>query len=104
MPLNPNTRQRESTSHIKSWTAPWHTELFTKYHEQQHGSIWTEYQSLFGDSKHTFFDNKEKFKHMIHNAFGNNEDSLIFDINSSIILEIIGDIFFHPDDHGGVSQ
>ena len=40
---------------------------------------------------------------MIYNAFGNGEDSLVFKINPSIVQEIIGDMFFHPDDHGSIS-
>lgn len=101
---NPEARQRKSTSRVKTWTAPWRTELFASHHETQHGSTWTEYQSVSFDCKRTFFDDKEKFKHTIDNAFGDKEDSLVFDIDYSIVQEIIGDMFFHPDDHGGVTQ
>ena len=30
--------------------------------------------------------------------------TLVFKINPSIVQEIIGDMFFHPDDHGGISR
>src|SRR5205814_7240729 len=93
-PSIPDTRQRKLTSRIKSWTAPWRAELFSKHHEHQHPSKWMEYQSASFDDKRIFFDNKEKFKNTIHNAFGNGEDSLVFKINPSIVQEIIGDMFF----------
>ena len=67
-------------------------------------SKWTECQSASFDDKRIFFDNKEKFKNTIHNAFGNGEDSLVYKINPSIVQEIIGDMFFHLDDHGGISR
>jgi len=64
-PSIPDTRQRKLTSRIKSWTAPWRAELFSKHHERQHPSKWTEYQSASFDDKRIFFDNKEKFKDTI---------------------------------------
>jgi hypothetical protein len=103
-PSVPESRQRKLTSRIKSWTAPWRAELFSKHHEHQHSSQWKEYQSACFDDKRAFFDNKEKFKDTIHYAFGKSADSLVFKVNPSIVEEIIGDMFFHPDDHGGISQ
>ena len=76
-PSIPDTRQRKLTSRIKSWTAPWRAELFSKHHKRQHPSKWTEYQSTSFDDKGTFFNSKEKFKDTIYNAFGNGEDSCI---------------------------
>ena len=56
------------------------------------------------DDKRAFFANKEKFQNTLHKTFGNTEEFITIAIGSRIVEKIIGDMFFHSDDHGDVTQ
>jgi hypothetical protein len=45
-----------------------------------------------------------QYKDTIPNHFGQTNTHIIFRISSSIVEKIIGDMFFNPGDHGGITQ
>src|SRR5436190_14365339 len=45
-----------------------------------------------------------QYKDIIPNHFGQTNTHIIFSISSSIVEKIIGDMFFHPDDHGSITH
>ena len=90
---------------MKYWRPPFHTDLFRKHLESQHSSQWREYQLLTRSDKKTFFDNKLEFKDTLK-TFLQTDNSLpiTFTIDSNIVEDIIGDMFFHPEDQGCLTQ
>jgi len=98
-------RKRKQTANIKQWKpGQFRLEAFRNHHESQHESRWRTYQSLPIADKRTFFENKVKFKHTLHHTLGGGEPSLTFEIDATIFEDIIGDMFFHPDNHGQLTQ
>ena len=96
-------RHRQPTT-IKHWDSPFHAELYKKHHDTQHFMQWNKYQSLSHDEKVAQFASILQFKETLHSHFGQKNMHLLFNFNASIINVIISDMFFHPDDHGGVSR
>src|SRR5436309_4502792 len=96
-------RQRQQATTVKYWNSPFRTELYRKHHLSQHPVQWTAYQLLSQDAKVTYFSNKLQVKETLHSHFGWKNTHLVFNINASIVNKIIGDMFFHPDDYGGLS-
>jgi hypothetical protein len=97
-------RKCQQTEVVKSWEGPYRTELFINHHEGQHSQAWTEYQLLSMADKSSYFDDITPYKETIYSHFGQKSTHLTFNINAGIVDTIIGDMFFHPDDHGGVTQ
>ena len=65
---------------------------------------WKQYQSLNHEEKQAYFSNKLQFMDTLHSHFGHKATPLLFKINSAIVDIIIGDMFFHSDDHDGLSH
>ena len=97
-------RVRQSTINSKDFKPPFRTELFRKHHEKQHLSIWRQYQSASEQDKSTFFDDYTVYENTLFAKFQPAQTPFTFDIDAPIIDIIIGDMFFHPDDHGGTSH
>ena len=96
-------REREQTMNDKIWES-FRKEYYRKHHLDQHSTRWAEYKSLSNVEKEAYFIDKRQYKDTIPNHFGQINTHIIFRISSSIVEKIIGDIFFHPDDHGGITQ
>ena len=64
---------------------------------------WNQYQSLSPNAKVEQFTAKLHFKKMLHSHFGQKNTHLLFNFSASIVDTIIDDMFFHPDEHGGIS-
>src|SRR5438046_5618782 len=79
-------------------------EYYRKHHLDQHSMRWEEYKSLSNVEKEAYFTGKTQYKDTIPNHFGQMNTHIIFSISSSIVEKVIGDMFFHPDDHGGITQ
>ena len=57
---------------------------------------WESYQKLSYTEKAAFFKTeKVQFKHTLHTYLSQNLNSLLYDIDASIVDTIIGDMFFH---------
>lgn len=97
-------RQRTQTSRVKYWTSPFRPEYYKSHHESQHSQRWEEYQTLSAEKKQNYFSTKTaSFIESMHAYFGKS-DELKFYIKQELVDVIVGDVFFHPDDHGGISH
>jgi hypothetical protein len=97
--------QRTKTESKKTWTGnQWRVDLYQKHHRTAHPSIWQTYDASSYEDKVAFFENKVAFKNTILPHVNPTGTSFQFDIKASIVDTLIGDMFFHPDDHGGVTQ
>ena len=67
---------------------------------------WQEYKRLSKVEKESYFTEKVRYKETIPGHFGTSQNSHpnVFKINSLIVETVIGDMFFHPDDHDGVTR
>jgi len=56
--------------------------------------------------KESYFIEKVRYKETIPSHFGTSQNSHpnVFKINSLIVETVIGDMFFHPDDHDGITR
>ena len=98
-------RQRKQTTNFKYWDAPFRAELHRTHHITQHLVRWESYQKLSYTKKAAFFEtDKVQFKHTLHAHLGQKVNSLLYNIDASIVDTIIGDMFFHPDQFGSGSQ
>jgi len=98
------TRKRKQTSNIQYWKPPYRPELFKKHYENCHLSQWQVYQQLSVSERLTFFENKVKIRSTLPSLLGKTETSLVFTIKQDIVEKIIGDMFFHIDEHGSITQ
>jgi hypothetical protein len=87
------------TTTKNQFKGPFRVELFRKYHERQHLSIWRQYQSTSKQDKSTFFDDYTAYVNTLFAKFQPTQTPFTFDIDAPIVDTIIGDKFFHPDDH-----
>ena len=97
-------RVRQLTTTVKYWKSPFRAENYKKHHDSQHPLQWKQYQTLDHEEKIAHFTDKLQFKDTLHSHFGSKNTPLLFNFNALIINTIIGDMFFHPDDHGGLSH
>jgi len=98
------TRIRQPTINSKDFKPPFRVELFRKHHEGQHSSIWQQYQSTSGEDKDTFFDDYTSYANTLFAKIQHAQTPFTFDIDAPIVDTIIGDMFFHPDDHASTSR
>ena len=89
-----------------TWTNNFRADLYQKHHKAEHPSLWTRYQACSSEDKATFFENQTPFQSTMipHINSGLNIMPTTLTIHSSIVDVLISDMFFHPDEHGGVTQ
>jgi hypothetical protein len=75
---------------------PYCLELYRKHFEKQHAKGWLEYQGLSKAEKEMFFNRHKKAT--INRFFCMANDVLEMTIVSKIVDELIGDLYFHPND------
>ena len=97
-------RMRRQTTVLMTWKPPYRAEKYRNHHEAQHMAAWTAYKALTIVEQQVYFDDKMHYKNTLHHAFGPIQTPLIFKVDALIVESIIGNLFFHPDDHGGISQ
>jgi len=97
-------RIRQPTTNSKDFRPPYRVELFRKHHEGQHPSIWRRYQSTSDQDKSEFFDDYTIYANTLLAKFQPTQTLFTFDIDVPIVDTIIGDMFFHPDDHASMSR
>ena len=101
-PEKPCQRAKKTTK--MAWTNSWRVDMYQKHHKSEHSSIWERYQACSYDEKVKFFESKVPFQNTMLPHVNQNGMPLQININASIIDTLIGDMFFHPNDHGGVTQ
>src|SRR5205814_7524739 len=87
-----------------AWTNTFRADMYQRRHTRQHPSQWKRYQACSFDDKAKFFNSKVPFQNTMLPHVDTNGMSLEIDIKASIIDILISDMFFHPDDQGGVTQ
>src|SRR5436190_19925056 len=99
-------RERAKKTTKKAWTNNFRADLYQDHLKSEHFSSWATYQLLTYDEKRVFFESRIPFENTMsaHINSGSNIMPLTFIINSRIVEVLIGDMFFHPDDHGGTTQ
>ena len=99
-------RQRKQTENEKYWRPPFRPQYYRDRHEKQHHTRWQEYKRLSKVEKESYFTEKVRYKETIPGHFGTSQNSHpnVFKINLLIVETVIGDMFFHPDDHDGVTR
>lgn len=96
-------RQRMQTTNDKIWES-FRKEYYRKHHSEQHSTRWEEYKLLSSAEKEAYFIGKTQYKDTIPNHFGQTNTHIIFNISSPIVEKVIGKMFFHSDDQGGITQ
>jgi hypothetical protein len=97
------TRKRAKKDTKKTWTNKFRADLYQSHLKGEHKSIWASYQICSYDDKVNFFSQKDVLKNTLHEHFDTPTPIQYF-FNIGIIEVLICDMFFHPDDHGGVTQ
>ena len=96
--------KRKATEHCKYFTSL-RVDNYVQHLQQQHPLKWDEYNKLNAeDEKENFFKNNGEtpFINTLEAHFEKGE-KIFFSINKSIVENIIGGLFFHPDDIEGIN-
>jgi hypothetical protein len=104
-PTKPRVRGTKTTK--MAWKRPFETTYYLSHHNSQHPTIWKTYQACSDGEKAQFFANvKTPYANTMfaHINSGSAAQPLTFKIDQLIVDVLIGDLFFHPDDHGGTTQ
>jgi len=88
----------------KSWTNNFRADLYQHHHKGEHPSKWEHYQTCSYEEKVNYFKQKPIMKSSMFHHLQPNYTPVHFIINRDIVDVLICDMFFHPDDHGGVTQ
>ena len=86
------------------WTHPFQPELYKKHHDSQHPKQWERYQLLSYSEQVKQFIDQTQFRDTLDSHFRKQTSHLTFEITAPIVDIIIGEMFFHPNDHGSVSH
>ena len=78
--------------------------MYQKHHHSEHPSKWKRYQACSYEDKAKFFNSKVPLQNTMVAHVNSNGTPLQININTSIVNIFISDMFFHPDDQGGVIQ
>lgn len=97
-------RQRAKTEAKMTWTNNFRVDLYQAHLKGEHPSAWNKYQAFSYDDKVGFFTRQMVVKNTMLHHVNYSSKSIQFIIDSNIIDVLICDMFFHPDDHGGVTQ
>jgi len=65
---------------------------------------WKKYQAVDNKEKRNYFKGKVLYNDTLHSHFGQKPTPLLCKFNGAIVDRIIGDMFFHLDDQGGISH
>jgi hypothetical protein len=92
-------RKRKQRSDIKYFTKSFSPFKYRSHHEGQHAALWTEYQGMSVDQKKQYFNGCIKATNTLHHHFDMDKDTYEFFICTEIVDVIIGNLFFHDDEH-----
>ena len=98
------TRLRQQTANAKDWNGRFRTEKFKNHHEGQHPNAWRRYQVASKTEKSTFFDAYIAYENTLFAKFEPAQTPFAFYIDAPIVDIIIGNMFFHPDDHDSTTH
>jgi hypothetical protein len=81
---------------VKIFTAPFRPELYRKHLQNQHSERWLQYQSLNMLEKKQFFIAKQQAS--LDRFVCSSEEVVQFTIAKNIVEELVGSLYFHPED------
>jgi hypothetical protein len=87
-----------------TWTNNFRVDLYQAHLKGEHPSAWNKYQASSYDDKTKFFRIETAAKNTMLHHVTHKSESIEFIINLDIVDILICDMFFHPDDSGGVNQ
>jgi len=107
--FGPETYPEKPHQHVKkttkmAWTNSFRVNTYQKHHTSEHPFEWEMYQACSYHDKAKFFDSKVPLQNTMLAYINSNGTPLQININASIVNTLISDMFFHPDDQGGVTQ
>ena len=100
-------RERAVKTTNMAWTHPFRADKYQSHHRSQHPSNWATYQACSVTEKAQFFTavvTPYTNTLLVHVNSGSAAMPLKFKIRSPIVDIFIGDLFFHPNDQGGITQ
>jgi hypothetical protein len=92
-----SARKRARTNKIKLFSHPYRPENFRRHMEGQHAEQWSNYQSLSRSLKKEYFNEKAKAASIVKFA-SKDSDVLEITIARNIVDELIGKLYFHPEE------
>jgi hypothetical protein len=95
--------KRLRTNNVKYFST-FRVDGYKRHHQSQHAEVWKEYQAILdARAKEDFFSKiRVPFVNTL-NAHLKVKHPLFFQLNSSLIEVIVGDLLFHPDNVEGVT-
>jgi hypothetical protein len=87
-------RRRSKKTAPKLFTFPFCKELYERHHQREHRASWVEYKAMTVQQRVAFLNNKTR---TISAFFPKTSDSIKFEVNSKIVENVIGDMFWHPE-------
>lgn len=88
-------RKRARSNAICYFSPPYRPQLYRKHLENQHSSEWAEYCRLPPDEQRVYFD---KSKNTTMSSFCHSASDVLHFTIVEPIVNLIEDLFFHPDD------
>ncbi len=76
------------------FTFPFRKELYERHHQREHCASWAEYKAMTMQQRVAFLNNKTR---TISAFLPKTSDSIKFEVNSKIVEDVIGDMFWHPE-------
>ena len=95
---------RAKTEAKMTWTNNFRVDLYQAHLKGELPSAWNNYQGSSYDDKVTFFGRQMIGKNTMLHHVNHDSKSIQFILNPDIVDILICDMFFHPDDHGGITQ
>jgi hypothetical protein len=96
--------KRRRTESIKVFSKPWRSEHMKAHVQEQHSIKYDEYAELSDERMKTFFDVSfaTESSRRAASLFGRSHEdtALTFYIDKPIVVNVLGDLLFNPDDDG----
>ncbi|KDO25012.1 hypothetical protein SPRG_09742 [Saprolegnia parasitica CBS 223.65] len=90
------TRKRKSRTDIQFFKRPFKPENY-RSHLKQHEASWAVYKELSLEKKKVYFTDKISSANTMHSFVDSSADTIVYTIKGTIVDDIIGDLFFRPD-------
>ena len=98
-------RKRGPKTTTMAWIGSFRSDKYTEHHDRLHPARWALYKACSSAEKTRFFDDVTPLANtMLPHVNVGLAATFKFDIQLPIVDCFIGDMFFHPDDQGGITQ
>jgi len=98
-------RKRGPKTTTMAWIGSFRCDKYTEHHDRLHPARWAIYKACSSAEKTRFFDDVTPLANtMLPHVNVGSAATFKFDIRLPIVDCFIGDMFFHPDDQGGITQ